>query len=248
MEIQPFKAFVALINFDQKIKELQRQVSGLQESVDKLDEQEEAALFQADKIHQNALELRKQVDAQELEMKDLDTQEKAKRLQLDTITDQRSYESLQKEINGLKSAQHNSEKVLLGVWNKLEVAQNEWGAVQKQQEGLLQKIRSDKAELQQQIEAINAEVANFEQQRPEKKELVNQEWLERYEAMRSRVDDPVVSIHGDSCGACFGALTSQDVMRLKRRALLPCKSCFRLLYDEKAMEHIVPPSDKLAAS
>lgn len=244
MTKHPFKAFIDLIHFDQTIRELHQAIASLQKQAHAIAQQQKDRAEQSVHIHEQAKQLRMQVDAQELEMKALDEQEKQKIKQLEATTDSRAYESLEKEIKHLKSLQHDAEKILLGLWNKLELAQKESASLTKQDATDLADLKAKHEHVQQQIEAKQKECATLEQERPSKKEHVPDEWLEQYESMRLRVSDPVVPDLDGSCSACFGAITSQDQVRLKRRALLLCKSCFRLLYHEAAMEQPLNESNE----
>jgi predicted nucleic acid-binding Zn-ribbon protein len=235
METQPFKAFIDLITFDQKLQKLHKDIVAAQVVAADLDRKKRERARHAEQIQAQVRDLRKQVDAQELEMKSLDAQEKAKRTQLDTVRDARSYESLEKEVNHLKHAQHESEKVLLGLWNKVETTQKEFERVQQQDSVELATISQEHADVLAKIETLQAEFNAIEHDRPAKKEFVPEEWLEQYESMRSRIDDPVVPEEDGTCSGCFATINGQDILRLRRKALLTCKSCYRLLYQPKAM-------------
>lgn len=84
--------------------------------------------------------------------------------------------------------------------------------------------------MEQREENLTMDFYKLVEQRRQKEGLVPAEWLEKYEMMRSRVADPVVQVTQDSCGACYQLLTSQDLVRAKRGALIQCRKCFRLLY------------------
>jgi predicted nucleic acid-binding Zn-ribbon protein len=235
METQPFKAFIDLITFDQKLQKLHKEIVAAQVVAAELERKKQDRARRAEQIHAQGRELRKQVDAQELEMKSLDAQEKAKRAQLDTVRDIRAYESLEKEVNHLKHAQHESEKSLLGLWNRVEATQKEFERVQQQDAVELATLSQQHADVLAKIEALQTEFNAIEHDRPAKKEFIPEEWLEQYESMRSRIEDPVVPEEDGTCSGCFATVNGQDMLRLRHKALLTCKSCYRLLYQPKAM-------------
>src|SRR5260221_635295 len=79
------------------------------------------------------------------------------------------------------------------------------------------------AELQQKLNAL-------QQDRPAKEQLVPQEWLDKYASMRSKVENPVVPVAGDSCSACYYMISAPDLQALRRQKLVQCKDCYRFLY------------------
>ena len=62
--------------------------------------------------------------------------------------------------------------------------------------------------------------------------VVPAELLDNYEHMRGLVINPVVPVVHNSCSACFYPVPAQDLAILKKGKLLPCKSCYRILYIE----------------
>ena len=86
------------------------------------------------------------------------------------------------------------------------------------------------------IDSLKNELETLHRERPGKEVLVPEEWLEKYSHMRMQVADPVVSVLSGGCSACFYTIPNHEMMRLKRRAVIQCKGCFRLLYMKEAME------------
>lgn len=244
MSENPFSAFIDLITLDQKIRTLHDEITVLKESmqVDTTQKNETVERFEQFKNH--VKELRKMVDAQELEMKDLDAQEKAKKELLDQTGTPKEYQSLKKEIEHLKHKQHDGEAALIGIWNKFEVAQKE---LQEQQAGFdekLEEIHTHISQNQTKIDHKQKELDAFKTERPAKEVGVPEEWLSKYTHMRMRVADPVVFVMRDGCSACFYTITDQELLRLKRRALVQCKGCFRLLYMQEAMDESIEVEKK----
>lgn len=229
----PFQAFIDLITLDQEIVSIEQTLLKIDNEIAALIKLENDAQIHLDIQKKKVHDARKVVDAQELELKALDAQEKQKKERLDNATDHKQYQSLSKEIDALKLKQHTNEELLMQAWNVLEASQKECELVEKEQP---QKI----AALQKTIEQKNDEIAALEVQleqknaeRPAKEKIVPAEWLEKYAVMRSRVSDPVVSVQRGACSACFASLTEQDLLSVRRRKLLQCKTCYRLLYSQE---------------
>lgn len=233
MNDHPFQFFIDLITLDQEIATIEQSLLKIDNEIAAfIKQQNEAQSFldaQKKKVH----DARKIVDAQELELKSLDAQEKQKKERLDTVTDHKQYQSIKHEIDALKLRQHTNEELLMQAWNTLEVAQKEYEVIEKEQPLKV-------AVLQQSIEQKNDEIAVLEAsleaknaERPAKEKVVPAEWLEKYAVMRARVSDPVVSVQRGACSACFTTLTEQDLLFVRRRKLLQCKGCYRLLYSQE---------------
>jgi predicted nucleic acid-binding Zn-ribbon protein len=132
--------------------------------------------------------------------------------------------------------QVDQEQAVLDAWNQLENAQAAENKKKNDSVEQLKIIHELRAQLEEKIAQLRADVASFMVQRVEKESLVPAEWLEKYTMMRARVSDPVVEILHQSCGACSQMITSQDFVRAKRGALIQCQKCYRLLYAPEIME------------
>jgi predicted nucleic acid-binding Zn-ribbon protein len=238
----PFQAFIDLITLDQEIATIDQSLLKIDHEIAALIKLENQEREFSDAQKKKVQEARKAVDKQELELKTLDAQEKQKKERLDNVTDHKQYQSIKNEIDALKLKQHTNEELLMQAWNVLESTQKEYDALEKDQP---QKIAS----LQQSIEQKNNEITALELQleqknelRPEKEKSVPAEWLEKYAVMRARVSDPVVSVQRGACSACYHTLTEQDLMSVRRRKLLQCKGCYRLLYSQELEKESVSDS------
>lgn len=229
----PFQAFIDLITLDQEIAQIEQSLLKIDHEIAAFIKLENEAQSYLDAQKKKVHDARKIVDRQELELRTLDTQEKQKKERLDNVTDHKQYQSIKTEIDALKLKQHTNEDLLMQAWNVLETAQKEYDTIEKDQP---QKI----AAFQQSIEQKNNEITTLELQleqknaeRADKEKPVPAEWLEKYAVMRARVSDPVVPVQRGACSACFFTLTEQDLMSVRRRKLLQCKSCYRLLYSQE---------------
>jgi predicted nucleic acid-binding Zn-ribbon protein len=55
--------------------------------------------------------------------------------------------------------------------------------------------------------------------------------------MKHNVPDPIVPVLNECCSACFYAVLYQDMVKLKKAELLPCRNCYRFLYyDEEEQQ------------
>ena len=230
MNARPLNSFIALIEFDNSIHTHQAQIATYTKEITHYADLEKALSGDLEKLKSHWHELKKRVDSHELEMKSLDDQIAKKKHILENVTSHKEYQSLKSEIETIKKAQHALEDTLLAAWNEVENARKQHdqahAAAQQKRADWHQKI----IELQEKSAQIQAQVKELLMQREEKLLGIPAEWLEKYIQMQARVKDPVVPVVNGSCSACFFSVSPVDMAGLKRRKLIQCKDCFRLLY------------------
>ncbi len=248
MNQQPFTAFINLISLDQEIRTAHDTISKLNEATDLLLAQKAEHVDRFDQFKRHTLDLKKKVHEQELNIKSLDDQEKKKKEMLDNLQSNKGYQLLKKEIDSLKQAQYEAETDLMSIWNKLEVAQKELNERQESYDKKLEDLHKLIAANQEEILQLQASLKTKQKHRPGKEAGIPNEWLEKYTHMRMRVEDPVVAVMNVSCGACYYTITEQELIRLKRKALVQCKGCFRLLYMKEAMQEETTPKETIKSN
>ncbi|MFC1842824.1 zinc ribbon domain-containing protein [Candidatus Dependentiae bacterium] len=236
MNSQAFQALIELVDFDQKTVSLKKDIKKVQEEIAVFEKQKtdlEQDMKQAKVLLHDT---QKEVDLGELEMKEYEQQIKEKKERLDKASNQKEYASYQKEIEKLENKQHESEDPLIDAWNRLELAKQEYAkkeeAFEKKMSETLGLIEVDNKK----VEDIKKELQEHNTHRDEKLKSVPQEWLEKYEILGARVSDPVVSVEGNSCGACFYNVVPQQMLEVKKGRLVQCKGCYRFLYVKKQEE------------
>lgn len=232
----PFEKFIALVEVDQKINSLNNQIATHRKKIADLGQESQAHLLAHEKIKEKYEQTRKEVDAKELEMKILDQQESEKKIKLDQVANHREYQSIKSEIDLLKKSQHDLEESLISIWNQLENTKKELdaSAIAHQQQDVQIKQQIEQNETQ--INQITDQIDELLKVRVELDQNMPLEWLEKYSIMRARVSDPVVPVLDGSCSACFYKVSAQDMQDLKRRKLVQCKDCYRLLYLQEAQQ------------
>lgn len=232
----PFEQFIALVQVDQKINALNAQIVVHRQKITDLQKEAQASAQAHEKTQERYEQIRKEVDAKELEMKILDQQESEKKTKLDNVSNHKEYQSLKAEIDQLKQSQHNLEESLIAIWNQLENAKKEVDASAVSLHEREVKIKQQIEQHENQIKEISVHVDQLMQDRVAKDQKVPEEWLQKYAIMRAKVADPVVPVLNGSCSACFYTVSAQDMQELKRRKLVQCKDCYRLLYLQEAQQ------------
>ena len=236
MSDHPFLRFINLVNFDQKLHARETEKISVDHQITALRKQEQDCDHVISTQKDLILQLKKRVDEQELEMRVLDQREKDKKKQLENLADYKDYQGLKSEVESLQHLQVDQEQRVLDAWNALENAQNALQKKQNESEQQLVAIHTQMRELGDKRKSLDDECAALINQRAEMEKDVPEEWLEKYTLMRARVADPVVAIFHQSCSGCSQMITSQEMMRAQRGALVQCQKCFRLLYAPEIME------------
>jgi uncharacterized protein len=236
MNEQAFRALIELVQFDQATHAIKKNIETMNHELDALRNDEHTLQQELDAHKRAFVDARKLVDEKELRAKELDEKETQAKQRLDNAASHREYEALKSEVTQLQAAQHALESDIIDAWNQLDAAEKSHKEMQKKFDAGSADIHAAIATLQERIEALKAELPGRAAEHDQKATHVPVEWLEKYNSMGSHVSDPVVPIIGDACSGCFYQLVNQDLLRLRRGALLQCKGCFRFLYDQQAME------------
>jgi len=240
MDKHPFSAFIDLISLDQQIRTTHQRIASLKTETELHLSEKQKIVDRLEQFKQHVHDLKKAVHEQELAIKELDTVEKHKKDQLENLKSAKEYQPLKKEIDRLKQEQHDAESSLMTTWNKLEGAQKELNEQTAQYSSKIEELHTAIAQQHDETEKLQAELTQKKSERPAKEPGIPQEWLDKYSHMKMQVEDPVVPLLDDSCSACYYNLPNQEIIRLKRRAIVQCKGCFRLLYMQEAMEDTAP--------
>jgi uncharacterized protein len=228
----PFQKFIDLVAFDQATNKLEQEYTRLDQEIIKTKEEINRATSELEAAKSRLMASKKEVDSKELEMKSLDEKQKEKQRVLDRVTNHKESQSLYQEIENLKKLQHDFEEELLKAWHKLETSTREYTLKHEEIEKRRQNLEKQFQDYIHQQVVIKKTLEENQNERPAKKLGIPEEWLEKYAIMQRTVTNPVVPVINGSCSACFYNLPHQDILRLKRHALLQCKECYRFLYME----------------
>ncbi|MBT3455482.1 hypothetical protein HN446_00280 [bacterium] len=230
MTRDPFNSFIKLTLFDAEIVQFGKQIESLEKDL----LEAHAKRLQLDVQHREAKQylhdVQKAVDAKELKMKELDSLEKEERVRLDSVKNKREFDSIQKEIEKISSAQHEEESALMEVWNKLETAKREYKKFEDEFGGNVAKAEEQIKEMEREKKELEKELERKKKDRPELEKNVPEELLGRYAAIQRRTPNPVVPVESESCSACYFNVSKNDLILMKRKRLLQCRDCFRFLY------------------
>ncbi len=236
MELTPFKRFIELISFDQQVNAVQKQIKAIEQELTSLSLQHEAIEKERGIAQRHYAAMKREVDAKEKEMTAFD--EKAKLIQhkLDTLLSPKEYAPLKKELEHNRAEQHEFENLLVRTWQQFETANKDAVAAEAIYQEKMRNLETQMQEKELTVGQLKKQYADLVVERAPKEAGVPAEWLTKYQVMRARVDNPVVPVEGESCSACRYYIIASDMQALRRRALIQCKQCYRLLYLPSAME------------
>lgn len=236
MKSAEFQKFIDLVNFDQEIVKIERDIVLSEEKIEDLFSQINKIQKDFDQLKQIKHDAVKAVDQQELDMKALDDEEQAIAAKQETLHNQREYKALEKELLQLQADRLGKEKDLIDLWNNRENVEKQYAEEYPGYEKSIQELESSVDEVQEQIKDLQVKLEESHNARSEKTSLVPEKWLKMYATMQGRVSDPVVKVVQDSCEACFYPVTTRDLQQLKRHEMLQCKDCYRILYYDTGQE------------
>lgn len=245
-----WQQLIQLAELDKKQATVQSQVAKIEKEI----AQDQQMLPELERtiaeLKQAVHDAKKHVDHQELNAKTLKEQEENKRKALDEVTNEKMYAALEKEIASISQELLEQDDLLMKAWHALDQAKQKL-AGSAELEAKMVTLKNDAAEkakgiaaLQEQIDAVEQEKAAFigggtsggGNTSGGDSGTIPEEWLAKYNRMKTRVADPVVPVINTSCSSCFYSVPPQDMNRLKNQALLPCRSCYRYLYYNREVE------------
>lgn len=230
MNQDPFQLFLKLINFDQQFIALRKELEQLKMAREKSNNKQIELEKTVESSHNELKAFRMQVDQKEREMQDLDTRIQDKSKKLEHVSSSKEYNSLLQEINQIKSKALPLEEQVLLAWNQLETAKRNHEQQVKNAQTEKESLEAEIKTLDEKITRLLEQLTQLEQQRSTYLVGFPDEWLEKYNAMREKVPDPVVPVYQDSCSACFTSISGRDLAALRKKVLLQCRGCYRFLY------------------
>ncbi len=226
----PLQSFIELANFDQAMNQIRQHIKQAESEANLVLTSLTKLKLQHEQDQQALHKFEKNVREHELVMQGLDEDLQRQKKLIEQNLSPKEYNAIKNSISTIKKEQHNYETVLMEEWHKLDLAKKTF----REQH---QKWLDETALLESQIPVKNLEIDNLKQQlvtqtqaRQAYLSKLPHEWLERYEAMYTKVSNPIVQLINNACSACFQDATSQVIIDLKHHKLVQCKGCFRFLF------------------
>lgn len=227
----PLTKLITLVTFDLDTKKMSDTVHTLERELEQTRLKKRELNDTLEVAQQAVHTAKKEVAAAELKVKDLDTQIQTKKERIEAAASPKEYRALMAEMDVLSTRQLAQEEELLATWGRYEQRKRFYEDRVQSHAQDSEQIQASLLEQQNILQTRKEELRERETLRDQYIQGVPEEWLEKYAAMRARVANPIVPVEQDACSACFYGLSEQELVQLRRRALLQCKDCYRFLYD-----------------
>lgn len=230
MNSDPFFTFLAFVTQDAAILQSQKKIAQLsfnkQTLIDDLKKLEEALKDAQLKAHT----AKKNLDAQELEIKILRDRQRSLKNKLESSSSPKEYFSLETELKTIAQDIDTQENKLFDLFENYETLEKKMGEIDFQVVAARAQTHEQTAQIDQAIAAEKTILEEHTALYHELKHHVNPEMLEKFLSMKEMIENPVVPVDKNACSACFNAISTQDLVSIRKHKLVPCQNCFRLLY------------------
>lgn len=225
-----------LVQYDQELIQLSESIVEKKKKI--IDHHRKVAdlIQQAARLKAEFIAAKKDADMLQLQANSLREEEERKRDRLDSIRDQREYMALEKELSGLMRKRQELDDAAIKSWIRLEQAEDDQNNSVATHEQKHNEIKLLIADDEQAIHDMQEKMQQCETQREAYALTIPEEWRVRYNRMRNQVPDPIVPVHGTCCSVCFYNALQQDVVKLKKQEIIPCRNCYRFLYFDETQE------------
>jgi len=219
-----------LVAIDHEIHHIKQQLAVMHK------EEEEAAHHIPELEKQNALiekalhDLAKQADLIDITIAQKRESERKKKRVLENTVRPKEYTALEKELETLEYAISEQESALTKLWEQQEAYEQKKEAVTSQLSQAQQRVAEKKATHAAAHASLNQQLRSCNEAWDAQAEQVPQDLRLTYDAIRARVENPVVPIVSGSCTACFTSLLHQDRSALTKKTIIRCRGCYRFLH------------------
>ena len=151
------------------------------------------------------------------------------RLYEDNITDIKQLEYLGYEKEQLNKKLKTVEIEMIAYMEEDESIKEKIKENESLLEELEQKLKQNNSTIQNEIEALELILEKEERQIKEISERADADLLKNYNSLRERKDKPITLVIENMCSGCNMRLPSYQLEELKKRAVINCESCGRIL-------------------
>ncbi len=161
--------------------------------------------------------------------------------QLDNFTNNREYESLNKQIEYQDLERQAQEKKISMLTAQITGVKNEIEETKKLLAGRQEDLKCKKAELESIVEETTKEEAVLREKREALAAKIDKRTLSAYDKVRSNARNhlAVVTIQRDACGGCFNKIPPQRQLDINsNKKLIVCEYCGRIIVSPSFDEEI----------
>jgi predicted nucleic acid-binding Zn-ribbon protein len=227
----------ALVDCDITSVRIEKEITTTQKNLAAAQKQIEQFKKFLEENDQRLIQGQKNIDFYELQAQTLQDDETHKRDQLDNIKTQKEYKALEKEIATITFQRKDVDDLLLNSYHQMDLEKAKIAKDKELYEQKIEQLIKDIDTKQEHLKNLEQNLTQTHHERSALTEKIPVDWLSRYERMKHNVPDPIVPVLNECCSACFYAVLYQDMVKLKKAELLPCRNCYRFLYyDEEEQQ------------
>jgi uncharacterized protein len=230
MNESPVQAFVEFVELDQRIYQLEQELSEGNTKMQAIQSLLVSLTQEYESAFRKLQELRKRLDLSELENKTLIVKLKEQQSKLGKAASPKEFFSLEHEIEDLTKKRGLIDDQGLNTLTELEQAQKLYELAKIASTEKTEQKKAEKEVLEQRLEHVAKLKKSYESEREKTRNIIAPDLLARYDEMKAKVANPVVPLLRNSCSGCFYAVSQPDLIRAQRGELVSCKDCYRFLY------------------
>ena len=184
------------------------------------------------------IEIEKEMRHYEREIEDMNAHMEKYKDQLYLVKSNKEYDSLNHEIDHMKTKISESETQLLNLIEENETLEETVKLNMGKMESITASLSSNKIELKSAMEETQQEQEELEKTRSNLYGEIEPIKLNVYERIRQNREGPgMVSIIGKACGGCYSQLPPQTVIEIKKSVdIITCPNCSIMLFWDGAVE------------
>jgi len=234
---QTLEKLIKLQEIDQRLLEIKNYMGDLPKKVQTQENDLTTLNSEIQLKKEQITALDKNIRSCELNIEDMSTKMKKYKEQIYLVKSNKEYESLNHEIDHIKTLISESESQLLDHTVKKEDLEEYIKINLQNVDSINKSLSTNKLELQSALEKTQNEQKELELNRDSLFKNIEPSKLNNYERIRQGRDVGMISIIGQACGDCYSQLPPQIVIEIKKNSeIISCPSCSVMLFWDGAEE------------
>ena len=223
---------IKLQEIDQRLLEIKDFMGDLPLTVETQEQKVETMKSDNESKQSRIIEIEKEMRHYEREIEDLTTQMVKYKDQLYLVKSNKEYDSLNHEIDHIKSKISESETQLLNLIEEKDTLEETIKLNRGNLESIIKALSSNRLELKAAMAETQHEQAALEKNRSNLYKDIEPNKLNAYERIRKgREGMGMVSIIEKACGSCYSQLPPQTIIEIKKSVeIITCSSCSIMLF------------------
>ncbi|MCG8531511.1 MAG: C4-type zinc ribbon domain-containing protein [Desulfovibrionales bacterium] len=227
-----------ILGITSELDEAPKEVEALQERFDALETQRNRFLEKIEHLKAQEKRINSEIESDSLKVK----KSKSK---LMLVGNTKEYHAMMREMDNLEKLNRLREEEKFALAEELERQQMAVNDMEERYSLIKDELDEKKESLKERVAEANKVLEKLDKKRIEAGKEVPEPVLNRYEFIRSRLENPViVAVKEQICNGCHIAIPPQSYIELQKgQQILSCPNCQRLIYWS---EHFSTDEDQAA--